>query len=164
MLAYIGLGSNLDEPLNQVRSALDELAALPQSHCLAQSSLYRSPPMGPQDQPDYINAVALLETTLEPLALLAQLQRIEAQHHRQRGLERWGPRTLDLDLLLYDDTEMTTPTLTVPHPGLYERNFVLYPLMEIVAARESDLAIPGRGMLSELMAKCDRDGLERLDH
>jgi 2-amino-4-hydroxy-6-hydroxymethyldihydropteridine diphosphokinase len=159
-IAFIGLGSNLAQPVQQVQTALSELDALEHTRCLRHSSLYRSAPMGPQDQPDYINAVAQLDTDLEPLALLQALQTIEARHQRLRQGERWGPRTLDLDLLLYDDRQIDLPQLTVPHAGLYERNFVLYPLAEIVEAQGGDLAIPGRGMLSALVARCERGSLE----
>ncbi len=154
MKAYIGLGSNLADPQAQLQRAITELAQLPQSQLLAQSSLYRSAPMGPQDQPDYLNAVVALETALPPLALLAELQTVEAAHQRVRG-ERWGPRTLDLDLLLYADRTIDLPALTVPHPGLYERNFVLYPLAEIAPGLE----IPGLGVLGELLARCERGSL-----
>ena len=154
MKAYIGLGSNLADPQTRLRRAFTELAQLPKSQLVAQSSLYRSTPMGPQDQPDYLNAVVALETALSPLALLAGLQAVEAAHQRVRG-ERWGPRTLDLDLLLYADQTIDLPTLTVPHPGLYERNFVLYPLAEIAPR----LVIPGLGVLGELLARCERGSL-----
>ena len=152
--AYIGLGSNLADPRTQLLRAFDELARLSRARLLARSSLYRSAPMGPPDQPDYLNAVAALETDLDPLALLAELQAIEAVHRRVRG-ERWGPRTLDLDLLLYGEQRIDLPTLTVPHPGLYERNFVLYPLAEIAPGLE----IPGHGPLGELLARCARGSL-----
>lgn len=130
--AYIGLGSNLAEPLAQVESAARELAALPGCELLALSPRYRSAPMGPADQPDYINAVAALATQLEPLALLDALQAIEQQHGRQR-LVHWGARTLDLDLLLYGQQQIDHPRLRVPHPGLLERAFVLVPLADIAA-------------------------------
>lgn len=151
LTAYIGLGSNLADPQAQLQRALSELAVLPQSRLLAQSSLYRSPPMGPQDQPDYLNAVAAVDTALSPLALLDELQALELAHQRVRG-EHWGPRTLDLDLLLYGEQRIDLPTLKVPHPGLYTRNFVLYPLAEIAP----ELVIPGFGALGELLARCDR--------
>ncbi len=154
LTAYIGLGSNLADPQAQLQRAFVELAGLPQSRLRAQSSLYRSAPMGPQDQPDYVNAVAALETALSPLALLAELQALEHAHQRVRG-EYWGPRTLDLDLLLYADQRIDLPTLSVPHPGLYERNFVLYPLAEIAPG----LDIPGFGALGELLARCERGSL-----
>jgi 2-amino-4-hydroxy-6-hydroxymethyldihydropteridine diphosphokinase len=156
--AFIGLGSNLDEPRQQVARALRELAGLPDTTLAAQSSLYRSAPMGPPDQPAYINAVARLETRLAPEALLDALQAIEARHGRVRGDERWGPRTLDLDILLYADVRIDKPRLQVPHPGLAERNFVLQPLAEIAP----DLDIPGLGPLRDLLARCPPDALERL--
>lgn len=125
-LAYIGLGSNLESPIVQVREALNELAMLPLSRLVAASSLYASRPVGPQDQPDFINAVAALETQLSPLALLDQLQALEQQHRRRRQ-RRWGPRTLDLDLLLYANDTIDTPRLRVPHPQITARAFVLLP-------------------------------------
>lgn len=159
VVAYIGLGSNLDEPQRQVNRALEELATLPQTRLLNRSSLYRSAPLGPQDQPHYINAVAAVETTLTAGALLSELQRLEAEHGRQRGAERWGPRTLDLDLLLYGQERIETPNLCVPHPGLSTRNFVLYPLREIAPG----LAVPGLGTVAELAAACGPEGLEKLE-
>jgi len=161
VIAYIGLGSNLAEPESQLRRAFDELDALPQSRCLAQSALYRSAPMGPAEQPDFINAVVALETMLEPMALLGELQRLENVHQRMRS-QRWGPRTLDLDLLLYGEQRINTSRLTVPHPGLYERNFVLYPLAEVAATVSPDLQVPGRGALQELLADCGRGALEKI--
>ncbi len=157
--AYIALGSNLADPRQQIAQAFEALAGLPHTRLVARSSLYRSAPMGPADQPDYINAVARLDTTLAPLALLDALQAIEQQQGRVRTGERWGPRTLDLDLLLFADTIIEDPRLTVPHPGLAQRNFVLYPLMEIA---EQNLIIPGLGPLSGLLDACSADGLERL--
>lgn len=130
VLAHIGLGSNLADPVQQVLSAFEALTHLPETQQVAQSSLYRNPPLGPQVQPDYINAVAALRTWLSPHALLQCLQTIEQQQGRIRGPQRWGPRTLDLDLLLYGDHHRQDPILTLPHPGLYERPFVLYPLYE----------------------------------
>ena len=129
-LAYIGLGSNLESPIEQVREALNELAILPLSRLVAASSLYASRPVGPQDQPDFINAVAALETRLSPLALLDQLQALEQQHRRRRQ-RRWGPRTLDLDLLLYDQLVVSDDRLVIPHPLMHERWFVLKPLSDI---------------------------------
>jgi 2-amino-4-hydroxy-6-hydroxymethyldihydropteridine diphosphokinase len=145
--ACIGLGSNLEDPIRQVRSALAELAGLPRSQLLLQSSLYRSPPMGPAGQPDYVNAAALIETALEPLELLDALQAIEAAHGRLRGL-RWGPRTLDLDLLVYADLRLQHPRLVLPHPGIGQRAFVLVPLAEIAP----DLVIPGTGSVAAAAA------------
>ena len=143
----IGLGSNLEDPVRQVCSALAELAGLPRSQLLLQSSLYRSPPMGPAGQPDYVNAAALIETALEPLELLDALQAIEAAHGRLRGL-RWGPRTLDLDLLVYADLRLRHPRLVLPHPGIGQRAFVLVPLAEIAP----DLVIPGTGSVAAAAA------------
>ena len=127
---YIGIGSNLDDPVAQVRQALDELSGLPLTQRIAASRLYRSRPVGPQDQPDFINAVALLRTRLSPLALLDQLQALEQRHRRVRH-RHWGPRTLDLDILLYDDIIIDDDTLTIPHPDMKNRDFVLIPLNQI---------------------------------
>lgn len=155
--AYIGLGSNLDDPPGQLRTALTELDALPQSRLLRASALYRSTPMGPAGQPDYINAVAALETALSAHALLQQLQRLETAHRRVRA-ERWGPRTLDLDLLLYGDQRIDSRALTIPHPGLAERNFVLFPLYEIAPG----LVLPDNRGIAALVANSPREGLQRL--
>jgi 2-amino-4-hydroxy-6-hydroxymethyldihydropteridine diphosphokinase len=156
--AYIGLGSNLDDPLSQVRAALTELAQLPHTRLAAVSPLYRTPPMGPADQPDYINAVAALDTELEPLALLDQLQRIELQHGRLRTL-RWGPRTLDLDLLLYGERVISNERLTVPHPGLRERPFVIFPLQAIAPG----LVLPDGTSLVSLAEKFAAQEPPRVD-
>ena len=152
---YIGIGANLDDPVRQVSSALDELAVLPRTSLVKKSSLYRTPPMGPPDQPDYINAVAELETWLAPLELLDELQRVEQLHRRVRGAQRWGPRTLDLDLLLYGAQHIDQPRLSVPHPGLAERAFVLLPLVEIAP----DLTVPGLGAVTGLAARVSRAGI-----
>jgi 2-amino-4-hydroxy-6-hydroxymethyldihydropteridine diphosphokinase len=141
---YIGLGSNLDNPLNQVNTAIDSLRELQHSTLINVSSLYISEPMGPADQPDFINAVACLETSLEPNALLNALLAIEDAHGRQRNGERWGARILDLDILLYGDKTIKDDRLTVPHSGLHQRSFVLYPLQEI----NPDLWIPGLGHIA----------------
>ncbi|ADE14243.1 2-amino-4-hydroxy-6-hydroxymethyldihydropteridine pyrophosphokinase [Nitrosococcus halophilus Nc 4] len=155
--AYIGLGSNLNQPQEQVCQALAELAALPQTRRVAHSKLYRSAPMGPQDQPDYINAVAVLDTGLGPFDLLAKLQAIEQSHHRVRK-RHWGERTLDLDLLLYGDLEIATEKLTIPHSQLHERAFVLYPLAEVAP----QVVVPGRGRVVDLAQCCSPQGLQRL--
>ncbi len=159
VIAYIGLGSNLDDPQLQVQRALIELDELDESRCENASGLYRSAPMGPQDQPDYINAVAALRTRLQPHDLLHGLLAIEKAHGRERdpGLH-WGPRPLDLDILMYGDEQIDEDGLAVPHAGLHERVFVLYPLYEIAP----DLVVPGRGPLQALLAACPRAGLERL--
>ena len=156
--AYIGLGSNLDDPVRQLQRAWAALAHVPQTQRVACSRCYRSAPLGPQDQPDYVNAVAAIDTELAPEALLDALQAIETAQGRVR-LRRWGPRTLDLDLLLYGHEVLATPRLTVPHPGLAERNFVLYPLAELAP----DLVLPDGRTLAELLAQCAAAGLEPLD-
>ncbi len=156
--AYIGLGSNLDRPVAQIERAFDELAELPDCRHLRRSPLYRSAPMGPQDQPDYVNAVAGIETRLQPHALLAALQAIEQRHHRLRG-RRWGARTLDLDLLLYADRVVSSADLRVPHPGLPARAFVLYPLRDIAP----NAWVPGHGPVSRLAAACDGQGVRRME-
>ncbi len=154
----MGLGSNLDDPVRQVRAGLAALAALEQTELAACSQLYRSAPMGPPGQPDYINAVARLHTRLAPETLLDALQAIEARAGRDRSGERWGPRTLDLDILLYTDRRIDSARLQVPHPGIAARNFVLYPLAELAP----DLDIPGLGPLPALLTRCPPEGLERL--
>jgi 2-amino-4-hydroxy-6-hydroxymethyldihydropteridine diphosphokinase len=157
--AYIGIGSNLDDPPSQVRRAFQALAALPASRCVARSPLYRTTPVGgPSGQPDYLNAVAALDTTLDPEALLTALRGIESAQGRMRTV-RWGPRTLDLDLLLYDALIRNDPRLTLPHPRLHERAFVLYPLYDIAPA----LLLPGLGRLREWLASCPPLGTTRLD-
>ena len=137
---YIGLGSNLENPIGQVQQALQELAALPLSRQVASSSLYAMAPIGPQDQPDFINAVACLETRLSPLALLDQLQALE-QRHRRRRLRHWGPRTLDLDVLLYGEHILQHPRLTVPHGQMHARAFVLVPLAEVATALQQPITL-----------------------
>ena len=128
--AYIALGSNLQNPQQQLHSAISAIAQLAQSSIGPISSFYRSTAVGPGKQPDYLNAVLRLDTKLEPLELLDELQNIENSQGRERQ-ERWGPRTLDLDLLLYGDVTLISPRLTIPHPRMHQRNFVLYPLQEI---------------------------------
>lgn len=157
-VAYIGLGSNLAEPAEQINSARQEIGVLDRVEEIAFSSLYRSPPMGPQNQPDYINAVMAVRTGLSPIELLRQLQAIENHHGRVRE-ERWGARTLDLDLLLYGERQISEADLVVPHPGISERAFVLYPLQEIA---EADLLIPGYGLLKELVEQCPLAGLHKI--
>lgn len=128
---FIGIGSNLSDPATQVQLAVNALKTIPQTQLEIVSSLYASKPMGPQDQPDYMNAVAQLETALEPEALLDQLQKIELDAGRIRKGERWGARILDLDILLFEKLNINTDRLTVPHYGMKEREFVLLPLAEI---------------------------------
>lgn len=137
-IAYIGLGSNLAEPIKQVQSAIENLKNIAQSKVIKVSSLYLSKPMGPQDQDDYINAVLALETTLTPIELLDTLQHIENEAGRVRKENRWGARILDLDIILFGDEIINNERLTVPHYGMKDREFVLLPLAEIAA----DLVIP----------------------
>jgi 2-amino-4-hydroxy-6-hydroxymethyldihydropteridine diphosphokinase len=156
--AYIGIGSNLNDPVVQVQEAFEELEMLPDSLLEARSSLYGSRPMGPPDQPDYVNAVAALDTLLSAPELLAALQQIEVQQGRERGSEPWGPRVLDLDLLLYGRRVIDSPGLKVPHPGLHERDFVIIPLAEIAG----NLNVPGKGMLSMLIKNVENHALRKL--
>jgi 2-amino-4-hydroxy-6-hydroxymethyldihydropteridine diphosphokinase len=157
--AYIGLGSNLESPVAQIKSARMAILRLAGIEERAFSNLYASAPMGPQDQPEYVNAVMVIDTDLPPLELLHALQGIEKAHGRVRGNQRWGARTLDLDLLLYGDQQIDLPELTVPHPGIAERPFVLYLLLECAP----DLVIPGKGKVSELLTQCPRAGLRLLE-
>lgn len=156
--AYVGLGANLDSPESQVRRAFDELAQLPQTSLLAQSSLWRSAPVGYANQPDFINAVAKLETGLSPDDLLVELQRIEAAHARARSFPN-APRTLDLDLLLYADAVRSSPELTLPHPRMHARAFVLLPLLQIAPLA----LIPGRGTAAACLAASDAQVCEKID-
>lgn len=156
--AYIGLGSNLDGPEARVGRAMEALAALPLCRLVARSSLWRTPPVGPVAQPPFINAVAGLLTQLPPMDLLQQLLGIERAAGRQRE-QRWGPRTLDLDLLVHGTAQLDVPGLHLPHPEMHRRAFVLYPLAELAP----DLWVPGRGRVAALRAGTDATGLERLD-
>ncbi len=157
--AYLGMGSNLAGPVEQLNHARKAISALYGVRELAMSSFYHSPPMGPQDQPDYVNAVMAVATSLPPLTLLRSLQSIEHEQGRVRTGERWGARTLDLDVLLYGDQCIDLPELTVPHVGLTQRAFVLYPLYEIAP----QLHVPGKGNIKDLLAQCPLSGLKRLD-
>ncbi len=151
---FIGLGSNLDNPREQLTRAFAELAELPLTRLLGRSSLYLSRAVGPA-QPDYANAVAELETELEPLALLDQLQAVEQAHRRVR-LEHWGPRTLDLDILLIDNQIIASERLTVPHPFMVQRNFVIQPLAELAP----DLQLPDTTPVRQLSQALGWDGLQ----
>ena len=130
-LAYIAIGSNLASPLEQVNAAVQALGEIPQSRLVQVSAFYRTPPLGPQDQPDYLNAAVVLETSLDAETLLDNTQRIELQQGRQRKAERWGPRTLDLDIMLFGDEVINTERLTVPHYDMKNRGFMLWPLWEV---------------------------------
>lgn len=158
-VAFVGLGANLNHPAAQIERALAAIAALPDTELLRQSGLYGSRPMGPANQPDYVNAVAQVETLLSAEDLLTALLAIERRQGRERSpAQRNGPRTLDLDLLLHGDAVRADPNLTLPHPGAHERDFVLVPLAEIAP----DLVIPGRGTVRELLAGCTGHGVRRL--
>ncbi|EOC1428744.1 2-amino-4-hydroxy-6-hydroxymethyldihydropteridine diphosphokinase [Cronobacter dublinensis] len=150
-LAYIALGSNLAEPLYQVNDALAALAQIPHSRIVATSPFYRTPPLGPQDQPDYLNAAVALETTLTAEALLDNTQRIELQQGRVRKAERWGPRTLDLDIMLFGDETINTERLTVPHYDMKNRAFMLLPLAQIAPA----LRFPDGERLADVLERLD---------
>lgn len=156
---YIGLGSNLENPLSRLQQALKQLTEIKEFDKLKMSAFYKSKPMGPKNQPDYINAVAGFITTMPAEQVLDELHKIENLHGRTRT-EHWGPRTLDLDILLYDSEVIKTDRLTIPHIGISERNFVLYPLHELV---DSDFEIPTMGKLKDLLESCEMDGLQRLD-
>jgi 2-amino-4-hydroxy-6-hydroxymethyldihydropteridine diphosphokinase len=158
--AYIGLGSNLENPCKQIQSARLAIKSLTFLKEQAFSSLYQSPPMGPPDQPDYVNAVMAITTELPPIDLLRTLQTIENNHGRIRLGKRWSARTLDLDIVIYGDLVINTPELTIPHTGLTERPFVLHPLYEIAP----QLIIPGKGRLVDLLANCPLAELKRLDY
>ncbi|EGT5183312.1 2-amino-4-hydroxy-6-hydroxymethyldihydropteridine diphosphokinase [Cronobacter sakazakii] len=150
-LAFIALGSNLAEPLTQVNNALAALARIPGSRIVATSSFYRTPPLGPQDQPDYLNAAVALETTLSAEALLDNTQRIELEQGRVRKAERWGPRTLDLDIMLFGDATINTERLIVPHYDMKNRAFMLLPLSEIAPA----LRFPDGERLADVLERLD---------
>ncbi|GGD59250.1 2-amino-4-hydroxy-6-hydroxymethyldihydropteridine diphosphokinase [Lacimicrobium alkaliphilum] len=154
-VAYVGLGSNLADPRQQLLAALRALHQSEEIRLLGCSSFYQSVPMGPQDQPDFINAVAQLDTVLPAHDLLDLMQSIEQQQGRQRKAERWGARTLDLDLLLFGSQQIDTTRLRVPHYGLAEREFVLYPLSEL----SPDLVLPDGTTLNALLRQCDAKGL-----
>ena len=157
VFAWIGMGANLGLPKQALESAFESLAALPGTQLLARSSIWRTAPVDAPGQPDYFNAIAKLETSLAPHALLREIQAIEQAQGRERSF-RNAPRTLDLDLLLYGDAIVGLPDLVVPHPRMHERAFVLAPLAEI----EPELAIPGVGVVSELLAAVGDQRIERL--
>jgi len=156
--AYIGIGSNMDDPKGRVLRAFEALASLPDSLLIARSRLYRTRPFGPVSQDDFINAVAGLLTRLLPERLLAELRAVESAQGRKRG-ERWGPRTLDLDLLVFGDRTIATDSLQVPHPGIAERGFVLAPLADIAPS----LSVPGAGRVSELLHRLPDPGIEAIE-
>jgi 2-amino-4-hydroxy-6-hydroxymethyldihydropteridine diphosphokinase len=155
--AYIGLGSNQGEPRAQVDRAFAELASLPATQLAARSPLYRSAPLDAPGQPDFVNAVAAVDTELSAAQLLEALQTIESRHGRERA-HRNAPRTLDLDLLLFGDTAFASPTLTLPHPRMHERAFVLLPLLDLDPRAE----VPGRGSARALLRACAAQRIERI--
>jgi 2-amino-4-hydroxy-6-hydroxymethyldihydropteridine diphosphokinase len=156
-IAYIGLGSNLEDPQNQLRRAFVDIGKLPDTRVVAMSSLYRSAPLGCINQPDFVNGVAKIATNLTPQALLQALLQIEQQHGRERTF-RNAPRTLDLDVLLYDEVQLHEHGLTIPHPQMHLRAFVLQPLLEIAP----DIGIPGVGQAQRSLRACQDQVLERL--
>lgn len=156
-LAYVALGANLDDPQLTVKAAIVALGSIPLTKCVAVSSLYRTAPVGLRNQPDFINAVAALETRLAPQALLDELFGIEQEFGRRRSVKN-APRTLDLDLLLHDEHVVDTPALVLPHPRMHQRAFVLAPLAEIAP----DLVIPGHGAIAPLLRACAEQHIERL--
>lgn len=152
-LAYIAIGSNLASPLEQVNAAVQALGEIPQSKIVAVSSFYHTPPLGPQDQPDYLNAAVVLETALDAETLLDNTQRIELQQGRVRKAERWGPRTLDLDIMLFGHETINTERLTVPHYDMKNRGFMLWPLFEVAPDLIFPDGIPLRTILDNLNAE-----------
>ena len=155
-LAYVGLGANIGDTRAQVLLALDELDRLPQTRVTGRSSLYRSAPLGNPDQPEFVNAVAQLETGLSAACLLDSLMQMERRHGRERSF-RNAPRTLDLDLLLYGEERIETPALSVPHPRMHERAFVLRPLLEI----DPEVSVPGKGKARTLLESCKSQTAEK---
>jgi 2-amino-4-hydroxy-6-hydroxymethyldihydropteridine diphosphokinase len=155
--AYVALGSNLSDPRRQVEAAFEALARLPDARLVARSGLWRSRPLGPQDQPDFVNAAAGMLTALGPGELLAALQEIERRLGKSEPAMRWGPRIIDLDLLVFADLRTEEAGLALPHPGLPRRNFVLYPLAEIAA----ELWVPGLARVSRLRDEVSPAGIER---
>lgn len=159
-VAYVGLGGNLGEVAATLRAATEALARLPATRLLCASRLYRTPAWGLEQQPDFINGVVALETRLAPLELLDALLRIEREFGREReGGPRWGPRTLDLDLLLHGEAVVEQDGLRLPHPHLHERAFVLVPLLEIAA----DILIPGRGLARDALSRLDSASIEAME-
>ncbi len=156
--AYVALGSNLEDPIRQIQSAYQKITELPGTHLLQRSSFYKSAPVGRINQPDFINAVAKINTILTPFELLDALLSIESQHGRVRE-SRNAPRTLDLDILLYGNLQLNDNKLIIPHPRMSQRAFVLYPLLEI----EPKCHIPGHGRIDQLITTCSSQIIERLN-
>lgn len=154
---YLALGSNLADPLHQVHDALDALDGLPHTQRIATSSFYRTPPYGPPDQPDFLNAAVALDTQLTPEALLDATQRIELEQSRVRKKDRWGPRTLDIDIMLFGHLRLHTPRLILPHYDMHNRAFMLLPLLEIAP----DAAFPDGQRLNDMLAGLDTSAIRR---
>ncbi|MCG6938840.1 MAG: 2-amino-4-hydroxy-6-hydroxymethyldihydropteridine diphosphokinase [Gammaproteobacteria bacterium] len=146
---YIGLGSNIEQPFLQIKQAILALESLPGTRVLADSGYYTSKPMGPEDQPDYVNAVIEIETVLEAKQLLNHCQLIEQQQGRVKK-RHWGERTIDLDILLFADQQIAAKDLTIPHPGICQRDFVYLPLLKL----NPEVEIPGKGMLNAMVESC----------
>ncbi|HET9694855.1 MAG TPA: 2-amino-4-hydroxy-6-hydroxymethyldihydropteridine diphosphokinase [Steroidobacteraceae bacterium] len=157
--AYVALGSNLDDPRRQVDRAFDALAELPDTRLVLQSHRYRSRPLGPVAQPDFVNAVAGMLTRLDAPALLQELKSLESRLGRAAPVVRWGPRLIDLDLLVHGTTCVQQESIHVPHPGIAERAFVIAPLCDV----SPSLEVPGVGRVSALLRRLDTGGLERID-
>ena len=155
--AYVGLGANLGEPRRQLTDAIIAMSGLPETRLAGHSSFYRSAPVGNENQPEFLNAVAALDTRLAPGVLLEGLQGIERRHGRERPFLD-APRTLDLDLLVFGDEQIKRPGLTVPHPRMHQRAFVLHPLLELVP----EISIPGKGKASAFLAACASQKIERI--
>jgi 2-amino-4-hydroxy-6-hydroxymethyldihydropteridine diphosphokinase len=155
--AVIGLGANLGDPVTQLRAAIAEIGRLAATRVVAESSFYRTAPVGYAGQPDFVNAAVSIETALEPRALLEGLKAVEAAAGRERSFKD-APRTLDLDVLLYEDCAIDEPGLTIPHPRMHERAFALAPLVEI----EPDAIVPGRGRAADLLARCTDQRVQRI--
>jgi 2-amino-4-hydroxy-6-hydroxymethyldihydropteridine diphosphokinase len=156
--AYVAIGSNLDDPASQVRAAFEALARIERTRLIARSRLYRTQPLGPQDQPEFVNAAAGLLTQLSPRELLVALKKLEATMGRAQPAVRWGPRRIDLDLLVHGDARVNESDLVIPHAGLPQRNFVLYPLSDIAP----QLLVPGHGRVVDLAARVGSAGIALL--
>lgn len=156
--AYIALGSNIDSPQEQIQRGFEQLSQVPSTRVIARSALYRSAPFGPVQQPEFFNAVAGVLTQLTPQALLQALKQLEQTLGRGQPIVRWGPRSIDFDLLVYAQVQIESVVLTIPHPGITERNFVLYPLRDIAP----DLLVPGKGTVRALAASVGVEGLRRI--
>jgi len=159
MKAWLGLGSNLQQPVAQLREAIERLDSLSNVEVTRESSFYRTPPWGDEQQDDFINCVVQIKTSLDPVALLGKLHSVENAMGRRRSERRWGPRIIDIDLLLFGELQYHSDELEVPHPRMHERAFVLVPLAEL----EAGLAIPGRGTIEKFLQQLDCSGISQLD-